>query len=66
MCRPYPFAHLLIQETKKKAKELGHQNLYLLTSEYSLATWYQALGWEEIDTARYEGIPVIVMKARIT
>jgi N-acetylglutamate synthase-like GNAT family acetyltransferase len=52
----------LIDATKKKAREMGYKELFLLTFEETLPDWYQTLGWTEVMRDTFKGNPIIIMK----
>jgi len=51
----------LINTVKQKAKELGHQILYLLAFDPTIPQWYEKLGWKHIGYDELFGHRVTVM-----
>ncbi|KTC70922.1 acetyltransferase [Legionella bozemanae] len=52
----------LIDVTKEQAKKMGYEVLYLFAFDQTIPNYYQSLGWKIIDTDRFKGHPVTVMK----
>ena len=51
----------LIEATKKQAKAMGFQELYLFTLHPTQHHYYERLGWEKIGTDQFQGHTAIVM-----
>lgn len=51
----------LVQETHRKALQLGFNEMYLLTYEVTLPQWYARLGWKDAGTDSCHGNHVTVM-----
>ena len=50
---------LLVKVAENKAKEMGHDFLYLFTP--NKAPWYTKLGWTAIEKSSLNNIPVTIM-----
>lgn len=55
----------LIGAIKNKALELGYRELYLLTYEKSLVSWYESLNWEKTGEGILSGSPITIMRASL-
>jgi GNAT superfamily N-acetyltransferase len=53
---------LLIAQIRTKTIALGYKELYLLTFEKSLPSWYSSIGWQEIGKDLLLNNPVTLMK----
>lgn len=51
----------LIDEVKRKAKEMGYKTLHLFALDPTLHQWYEKLGWRLIGEDVYDANPVRVM-----
>lgn len=52
----------LIEVTKKQAKNMGYEVLYLFAFDRTIPDYYQSLGWNVIGTDSYNAHPVTVME----
>jgi hypothetical protein len=52
----------LVREVQNIARQLGYEQVYLLTYEDTLPLWYSRLGWQEIGKDSCHGNPVTVMQ----
>lgn len=55
----------LIRAVKDKAKNIGHQILYLLAFDTTIPNWYARLGWAQIGDDELLGHRVAVMSISI-
>ena len=56
---------LLIDATKKKARESGFKKLYLFAPDPDIPAYYESLGWIVIGSDYYHGNHVIVMETTL-
>lgn len=55
----------LAEEISDRARQLGFQEIFLLTFEESLTTYYGSMGFQRVGTDTSKGRPVIVMKKEL-
>ena len=53
---------LLIEATKKKARDFGFQKLYLFAFDPTIPEYYARLGWQSIGMEEFKDHPVTVME----
>lgn len=56
---------MLIEAIKNKAREYHYSELFLLTFDPTLPSWYSQLGWEKIGTDKLHEQPITLMKISI-
>lgn len=56
---------MLIEAIKNKAREYRYTELFLLTFDPTLPSWYSHLGWEKIGTDKLHEQPITLMKTSI-
>lgn len=56
---------MLVDETVKKAKELGFEKLYLFAFDPTIPEYYKRLGWKKIGMDEFKSHPVTVMEVEL-
>lgn len=53
---------MLLDVTVEKAKEIGHEKLYLFAFDLAIPAYYQRFGWKKIGIAEFKSHPVTLME----